>query len=162
MVYEFSHIIEYILGEMVKRIVSKRFSINEKDINTLANNIFAFMKDNHLCRSKDTFRSNSRWLRKFFDRNREVSAMTHSVSKAPHVPPWMLEFSDIWLFFYDRIVDPERRDEAAVRLVRRILADKKIAMKSKKRREEIEEMESSRSSESVEIADMRFHDEDSD
>ena len=100
------------------------------------------MKENNLCRSKDIFRSTNKWLRRFFNRNKEIRAMTHSVRKAIHVPHWMLQFSDVWLFYYNRIIDPEQRDEAAIRLIRRIQVDNKMVMKSKKR---IEEVESNRS-----------------
>jgi hypothetical protein len=99
-------VLEYILSEVLKRIVVKHFKVKQRQIRELASNIFKYLKQFGVYKREDQFKNSKGWLEKYLRRNPEVEAMIVSVRQEAEVKPWMLKYTDLWLFLLNRALDP--------------------------------------------------------
>lgn len=121
-------VLEYILAEVVKRIVLKHFKVKQRQIRELASNIFKYLKQFGLYKREDQFKNSKGWLEKFLRRNPDVDAMVTATRQEPELKPWMLNYTDMWLFLLNRALDPTFFERLPLRTQKGIRREKKQAI----------------------------------
>lgn len=101
----------------------------------LAANIFRYLKQWEVYSREDKFKNSKGWLEKYFRRNPDIEAMVISARKEAEVKPWMLKYTDVWLFLLNRVIDPAYFDELPLRIQKELRREKKQTVAKKVRKQ---------------------------